>query len=81
MGDLDLILGLGRCPGEGKSQDSGLENFMGCVVHGVARSQTQLSEFHFHFMAENKEEPKCILMKVKEESGKKKWLKTQHLKN
>ena len=24
---------------------SGLENFMDCVVHGVARSQTQLNDF------------------------------------
>ena len=22
---------------------------MGCIVHGVAKSQTQLSDFHFHF--------------------------------
>ena len=27
---------------------SGLKNFMDCVVHGVAKSQTQLSAFHFH---------------------------------
>ena len=32
------------------------------------------------FMAENKEELKCPLMKVKEVSGKS-WLKTQHSKN
>ena len=31
-------------------------------------------------MAENEEEPKSLLMKVKEESGKS-WLKTQHSKN
>ena len=31
-------------------------------------------------MAENKEELKSLLMKVKEES-KKRWLKTQHSKN
>ena len=23
---------------------------MGCLVHGAAKSQTQLSDFHFHFM-------------------------------
>ena len=48
-GDLGLIPGLGRSPGEGKGdplQYSGLENFMGCIVHGVAKSQTQLSKFH-----------------------------------
>ena len=25
----------------------GLENSMGCIVHGVAKSQTRLSDFHF----------------------------------
>ena len=43
-GDLGLILGLGRSPGEGKDyyplQCSGLENSMDCIVHGVAKSQT-----------------------------------------
>ena len=37
-------------PGEGKGyplQYSGLENFMGCIVHGIAKSWTQLSDFHF----------------------------------
>ena len=50
-GDLGLIPGLGRSPGEGKSyplQYSGLENAMDYyIVHGVAKSQTQLSDFHF----------------------------------
>ena len=43
---------LGRTPGEGKGypiQHSGLENTMDCIVHGVAKSQTRLSPFHFHF--------------------------------
>ena len=43
-------LGLGRSPGEGKGytlQYSGLENSMDCVVHGVAKSRTRLSDFHF----------------------------------
>ena len=51
-GDLGSIPGLGRSPGEGKGyplQYSGLENSMGCIVHGVAESQTRLSNFHFHF--------------------------------
>ena len=42
-GDLGLIPGLGRSPGEGNScplQYSGLENSMECRVHGVAKSQT-----------------------------------------
>ena len=50
MGDLGLIPGLGRSPGEGNSyplQYSGLENSMDCIVHGVAKSQTRLSDFHF----------------------------------
>ena len=41
---------LGRSPGEGKGyplQYSGLENSMDCIVHGVAKSRTQLSDFHF----------------------------------
>ena len=45
-------LGLGRSPGEGKGcplQYSGLENSMNCMVHGVAKSRTQLKDFHFHF--------------------------------
>ena len=39
--ELGLIPGLGLSPGEGKGyplQYSGLENFMDCVVHGVADS-------------------------------------------
>ena len=42
-GDLGLIPGLGRSPGEGKEyplQYSVLENSMDCIVHGVAKSQT-----------------------------------------
>ena len=53
-GDLDLIPGSGRSPGEGNSyplQYSGLEKSMDCIVHGMAKRQTQLSDFHFHFMA------------------------------
>ena len=49
-GDLGLIPGLGRSPGEGKGypfQYSGLENVMDCLGHGVAKSWTQLSDFHF----------------------------------
>ena len=49
-GDLGLIPGLRRSPGEGNGyplQYSGLENSMDCVVHGVAKSQTRLSDLHF----------------------------------
>ena len=47
--DLGLIPGLGRYPGEGKGyplQYFGLENSMDCIVRGVPKSQTQLSNFH-----------------------------------
>ena len=55
-----MIPGLGRSPGEGKGnplQYSGLENSMDSVVHGVAKSQTRLSDFTFtfHFHALEKE--------------------------
>ena len=34
---------------KGKATHSSiLENSMDCIVHGVAKSQTQLSDFHFH---------------------------------
>ena len=42
--------GLGRSPGEGKGyplQYSGPENSMDCIVHGVGKSWTRLSDFHF----------------------------------
>ena len=54
VGDLGLVPGLGRSPGEGNGyplQYSDLENSMDCIVHGVAKSRTRLSEFHFHFHA------------------------------
>ena len=49
--DLGLIPGLGRPPGEGKGyplQYSGLENSMDCILHGVTKSRTSLSDFHTH---------------------------------
>ena len=52
VGALGSIPGLEGSPGEGNSyplQCSGLENSMDCVVHAVAKSQTQLSDFHFHY--------------------------------
>ena len=42
-GDLGSIPGLGRCHGEGNGYQlhySGLENSMGCIVHGVTESDT-----------------------------------------
>ena len=52
VGDLGLIRGLGRSARVGKVyplQYSGLENSMDCIAPGMAKSQTQLSDFHFHF--------------------------------
>ena len=49
-GDLGLIPRLGRSPGGRNGyllQYSALENFMDCIVHRVAESRTQLSDFHF----------------------------------
>ena len=46
----DQIPGLGRSPEEGKGhplQYSGLENAMDCIVNGVTKSGTLLSDFHF----------------------------------
>ena len=42
-GNLGSVPGLGRSPVEGKGspfQDSGLENSIDCIGHGVAKSQT-----------------------------------------
>ena len=53
-GDLGLIPGLGRSPGEGKGyplQYSGLENSMNSITHGIAKSRTWLSNFHFQVLA------------------------------
>ena len=54
VGDLGSIPGLGRSPGEGNGYPlhySCLENPMDrgawqAIVHGVAKSQTQLSKYH-----------------------------------
>ena len=49
-GDLGSIPGLGRSPGEGKVyplQYSDLENSMDYTVHGVTKSRTGLSDFHY----------------------------------
>ena len=43
---------VGKIPWEGKGyplQYSGLKNWMDSIVHGVAKSRTQLNDFHFHF--------------------------------
>ena len=51
VGDLGLIPGLGRPPGEGKGYPllyAGLENSMDYIVHGVTKNWTRLNDFHFH---------------------------------
>ena len=51
-GDLGSVPGLGRFPGQGNSyllQYSDLENSMDCIAHGVAKSRTLVSDFHFRF--------------------------------
>ena len=53
-GDPGLIPGWGSSPGEGKGyplQYSDLENFMDYIVHRVAKSQTQLRNFHVHILS------------------------------
>ena len=45
-----MIPGLGRSSAEGKDyplQYSSLENSMDCIIQGITKSQTQLSDFHF----------------------------------
>ena len=63
-GGLGSIPGLGRPPGEGKVYPlrySGLENSMDCIGHGVAKSQTHLSNFHYDTECKRKEEDFRIL--------------------
>ena len=51
-GDPSSIPGLERSTGEEigyQLQYSSLENSMDCIVHGVAKSWTQLSDIHFQF--------------------------------
>ena len=53
VGDLGSIPVLGRSPGEGKDYPLlyfGLENSMDCIVHGISKSWTPLSNFHFHWI-------------------------------
>ena len=53
VGNLGPVPGFGRSPGKGNSyplQYSGLEESMDCTVHGVTKSQTRPSDFHFTYM-------------------------------
>ena len=50
-GDPGSIPGSGRSTGEGIDyplQDSGLESSMDCIVLGVAKNRTRMSDFHTH---------------------------------
>ena len=66
VGGLGSIPGLRRSPEGGNSyrlQYSGLENSMGRIVYGVAKSQIRLSDFHygnnmFKFLRNRKKFPK-----------------------
>ena len=52
---MHLIPVLGTSPAEGRGYPLlyfGLENAMDCIVHGVAKSRTTLSDFHFHIRIE-----------------------------
>ena len=78
-GDLGLMPGLGRSPREEKGyplQYSGLENSTDSIVHEVANSQTQLSDFHFTYADDttlitgSEEELRSLLVNVKEKSEK-----------
>ena len=63
VGDLCSIPGLGRSPTGGKNyllQYSGLENSTDCMVHGVAKGQTGLNNFHFHLASWQEESPREV---------------------
>ena len=63
VGDLGSIAGLGRSPGEWKGyplQCSCLENSMDCIVRGVAKSQTRLSDSLIHSLTPSKGFHLCL---------------------
>ena len=56
VGDLGLNPRLGKSPGEGNGctlHYSGLENSMDCIVCGVTKNWTRLSDFHFTLACNN----------------------------
>ena len=71
-GDLGSIPGSGRSPGEGNGnplQHSCLENPMygeawWAIVHGVAKSRTQLSDFTFTFRVNKRNSRDNLLDKI-----------------
>ena len=65
--NMGVIPGLGRSTGEGKGyplQYSGLENSMDCIVHGVAKSWTWLSDLHSTSLLQDDYEIHCIIFKI-----------------
>ena len=78
VGDLGSIPGLGRSTGDGNChplQYSGLENSIDCVVHGVAKSWTQLSDFHsfIHEIETNSQREQTYGCQRGEGWGRKDW--------
>ena len=73
-GDLGSIPGLGRSPGEGKGyplQYSGLRNPMEYIIHGVAKSRTWLSDFHFKNGSDNIQFIMLMISQLKLMTGEK----------
>ena len=65
--DLGLIPGLEKSPGEGKGyplQYIGLENPMDCIVHGVVKSWTQLSDFYLTSLHQEKQEALALFQQT-----------------
>ena len=78
VGDLGSIPGLGRSPGKGKGyplQYLGLENFMDCIVCGITKSQTWLSDFHFTSLHTKKKWNRKTLCGTKSSIRKTFWVK------
>ena len=70
-GDLGFIPELGRSLEKGKATQSsifGLEKSMDCIVHGVAKSQTWLSNFHLQALLEE-EDKSNTFVEIKENLG------------
>ena len=67
-GDLSLIPGFGRSPGEWKGyplEYSGLENSLDCIVHGVAEADmTEWLSLHFTSCTRWREGPSLLLLSV-----------------
>ena len=79
-----MIPGLGQSPGEGKGyplQDSGRENCMDYIVHGVAKSWKRLSDFHFTSHGIYMSKIKMIFKRSKDMNIKRKRLGTKSMEN